>query len=192
MRLHLLFLPALLLLGSAVPAQPGTLDLTFNPGDLGFRHGDGFQNTVFAVVEQPDGKVLVGGDFTTYSDLTVGRLIRLNADGTPDAGFNIGSGASGRVWSITLLQDGRILLAGSFQSINGVPRNRVAMLLPDGSLDASFDPGVGPSADVARVFACAVADKGLRKVELSVTNGAGTGDIATQLAACQQPVQAKV
>lgn len=79
---------------------------------------------------------------------------------------------------------------------------RASMLTnkPAGRSPLSITPGDAPlrfsmkvaRADVARVFACAVADKGLRKVELSVTNGTGIGDIATQLAACQQPVQAQV
>lgn len=152
MRQLLVLLFALLAAAFRVPAQPGTLDLTFNPGDLGFRHGDGFQNTVFAVVEQPDGKVLVGGDFTTFSDLTVGRLIRLNADGTPDPSFSIGAGANGRVESISVLPDGRILIAGGFQTINGAARSRIAMLFPDGTVDPAFDPGAGPDGDVVKAI----------------------------------------
>jgi uncharacterized delta-60 repeat protein len=152
MRKPLLILLTVLIASFHASAQPGTLDLSFNPGDLGFRHGDGFNSTVFTVVEQPDGKVLVGGEFVRFSDVTANRLIRLNADGTPDTGFNIGSGASGSVRSIKLLQDGRILVAGGFQSINGVPRSRVAMLFPDGTIDPSFDPGAGPDADVERAI----------------------------------------
>jgi uncharacterized delta-60 repeat protein len=152
MRKPLLTLLTVLIASFNASAQPGTLDLSFNPGDLGFKHGDGFNSTVFTVVEQPDGKVLVGGEFVTFGDVTANRLIRLNADGTPDTGFNIGTGASGIVTSIAVLQDGRILVAGGFQSINGVPRSRVAMLFPDGSIDPSFDPGAGPSANVEKAI----------------------------------------
>jgi uncharacterized delta-60 repeat protein len=49
-----------------------------------FSIGSGFNNTVFAIQPQPDGKIIVGGDFTSYNGLTSNRIIRLNSDGTED------------------------------------------------------------------------------------------------------------
>lgn len=152
MRLSVLLLPALLVAAFHAAAQPGTLDLSFNPGDTGFGKGDGPNNTVHAVAEQPDGKVIVGGEFNRFGELSVGRLIRLNADGTPDPSFNIGTGANQLVRSIAVLADGRILVSGGFQNINGVPRQCVAILLADGTVDPSFDPGEGPDNTVWRAI----------------------------------------
>jgi uncharacterized delta-60 repeat protein len=49
----------------------------------------------------------------------------------------------GAVATIALQPDGKIVIVGLFTEVNGVPLNRVARLHPDGSLDASFDPGEG-------------------------------------------------
>ena len=64
----------------------GSLDGTFNPGG-------GADNPVQAVVLQPDGKVLIGGDFASYNGYNRSRFARLNSDGSLDQGFDIGTGA---------------------------------------------------------------------------------------------------
>lgn len=61
-------------------------------GDGGLVRSDvdnGFQ-TGRGIALQPDGKILVGGYFTSYNGAGVNRITRLNADGTPDATFNPG------------------------------------------------------------------------------------------------------
>ncbi|NIR63815.1 MAG: delta-60 repeat domain-containing protein, partial [Gammaproteobacteria bacterium] len=40
-----------------------------------------------AIAAQPDGKILIGGGFTTINGETQYRVGRLNADGTRDASF---------------------------------------------------------------------------------------------------------
>lgn len=47
--------------------------------------------------------------------------------------------------------DGKLVISGNFTSIGGVERNRVARLNADGSLDASFDPGVGLNTEQGEV-----------------------------------------
>src|SRR5438477_418845 len=98
---------------------------------------DGFDpnanGVVFVVVVQPDGKILIGGDFTTLSPnggaaVTRNRIARLNPDGTLDA-FN--PNANGTVYSIAVQADGKILASGGFSSIGGQPRNRIARLSND-------------------------------------------------------------
>jgi hypothetical protein len=58
---------------------------------------DGFDpnanGTIRVVVVQPDGKILIGGDFTSLApnggvSVTRNRIARLNADGTLDTAFN--------------------------------------------------------------------------------------------------------
>lgn len=49
---------------------------------------------------------------------------------------------AGDISSIAYQPDGALLLVGTFTSVNGVPRNGVARLLPDGSLDPHWNPPV--------------------------------------------------
>jgi len=60
--------------------------------------------------------------------------------GLIDPGFASGTGSDGEVFDLDVQRDGRILIAGAFRSVDGVPRTRIARLLPDGRLDMSFDP----------------------------------------------------
>ncbi|MEZ4791149.1 MAG: T9SS type A sorting domain-containing protein [Flavobacteriales bacterium] len=119
----------------------GSLDTSFDPGSAA-------NNTIRSVAAQPDGKVLIGGDFTTFNGTARNRIVRLNADGTLDTSFDPGSGANGLVQSIALQNNGRFLIAGSFTTFNGVARNRIARLNPDGSLDTSFNPGSGADSNI--------------------------------------------
>ncbi len=110
----------------------------FNPGASGL---------VNAVVVQPDGKILVGGNFTELgggSGTTVRRYIgRLHADGSVDASFN--PGANSTVFDLALQADGKILIAGAFTALGGgfgsTPRRYIGRLNADGSIDTGFDPG---------------------------------------------------
>src|SRR5207302_4437645 len=105
---------------------------------------DGFDpnanGTVRVVVVQPDGKILIGGDFTTLSPnggvaVTRNHIARLNPDGTLDA-FN--PNANGTVYAIAVQADGKILAGGVFTSIGGQTRNRIARLNSNSTLD-DFD-----------------------------------------------------
>ena len=87
---------------------------------------------------QADGKILIGGDFTTIGGVTRNRIARLNADGTLDTGFN--PNANNNVVSLALQADGKILIGGGFTTINGTTRNYIARLNSDGSLDTGFNP----------------------------------------------------
>src|SRR5262252_614588 len=69
---------------SVVKGADGGLDASFNPG------GSGTDQEVRAVAVQADGKIIIGGAFTSYNgDASVSHfLMRLNADGTRDPSFN--------------------------------------------------------------------------------------------------------
>jgi uncharacterized delta-60 repeat protein len=115
--------------------------------DPSFLTGTGANALINSIALQPDGKILVGGDFTIYNGTTVSRIMRLNADGTIDATFS-STGANGLVRRIILLPDGKILIAGEFTTYNGVSRARIARINADGTLDVSFDPGTGANGPV--------------------------------------------
>jgi uncharacterized delta-60 repeat protein len=91
---------------------------------------------------QPDGKILVGGNFRFATGNQVRGITRLNADGTLDTSFNTGgSGTSSSVYDIVVLSNGKILIAGTFVSYDGMPVNGLARLNSDGTLDTTFNTG---------------------------------------------------
>ncbi|MCX6902524.1 MAG: delta-60 repeat domain-containing protein [Verrucomicrobia bacterium] len=92
---------------------------------------------------QADGKILVGGYFTTLGGQPCNYLGRLDADGSLDSAFNPGGGGgiSPYVSSLAVQTDGKILLGGVFTNVAGQPRNYLAGLNADGTLDSAFKPG---------------------------------------------------
>lgn len=120
----------------------GSIDNTFNTS------GAGPNSNVNSVVGQPDGKILLGGTFTTYNSVARSRIARINTDGTLDTTFNPGTGANGSVFDTVLQSDGKILIGGSFTTFNSVSQNRIGRLNSDGSLDSSFNVGTGANTIV--------------------------------------------
>lgn len=88
MRKILLF-TFICLLSTVSSAQNGENDPTFNPFDFGFGNGDGVFGIVNDVDVQEDGKILVAGNFSKYNSESYSNLIRLEADGSIDASFNL-------------------------------------------------------------------------------------------------------
>jgi uncharacterized delta-60 repeat protein len=111
--------------------------------DSAFNQGTGFNSVTRVITLQSDGKILVGGQFTLYNEVSRNYIIRLNSDGTIDDTFNIGSGFNSNVSGIVILNDGKILIVGDFTSYNGTSSNRIIKLNSDGSIDETFDYGVG-------------------------------------------------
>ena len=95
-----------------------------------------------AIAVQADGKTVVGGFFTKTNGINSGSLVRLNVDGTSDAGFAANASFPSTVNRIAVQSNGRIVVGGSFSSYGGSGRGLVR-LLPDGGLDGSFVTGTG-------------------------------------------------
>jgi uncharacterized delta-60 repeat protein len=126
---------------------------------------DGFDpnanGTIRVVAVQTDGKILIGGDFTSLSPnggaaVTRNRIARLNPDGTLDAAFN--PNANNTVRSIAVQTDGKILVGGDFNGVNsigGQTRNRIARLDATTGLADPFDPNASST-----VFAIALQTDG--------------------------------
>jgi uncharacterized delta-60 repeat protein/uncharacterized repeat protein (TIGR02543 family) len=98
---------------------------------------------VQTIVCLSDGRILIGGPFTSYNGTTRNRIARLNSNGTLDGSFNTGTGASSSVMAIVVQNDGNILIGGYFSSYNGTARNYIARLNSNGSLDTTLNPGTG-------------------------------------------------
>ena len=80
----------------------------------------------YAAAVQPDGKILIGGNFDTVLGVTRNNIARLNSDGTLDTAFN--PNANGAVESIVVLAGGKILIGGGFASVGGQARGHIARL----------------------------------------------------------------
>jgi len=149
----------------------GSLDTTFNVGT-------GANNTIEAVAIQPDGKILIGGNFSNYNGVSKLRIARLNADGSLDTSFNCTIG--GAVYSISLQNDGKVLLAGTFTSINSTPAPKVARLNSDGTLDTTFNIGTGPNSVTVRTILATPSGKAIVGGYFTSFNG-GTQQYMVQL-----------
>jgi len=120
--------------GCSLARAASLVDTTFNPGT-------GANGIVEQVLQQPDGKILICGNFTSFNGVNRGYVARLNNDGSVDTSFTAGPGYWVR--HMALQADGKIVIGGFFTTVEGMKRNRIARLNADGSHDTSFDPGAG-------------------------------------------------
>jgi uncharacterized delta-60 repeat protein len=127
----------------------GSRDNTFTATVTGFG--------VTALALQTDGRILVGGIFSSINSVSRTNIARLDTDGSVDTNFNPGAGANDMVSKFLLRADGRIFIGGRFSNYNGTARNRLALLEANGSLNNSFVP-VNPNSQ--EVFALALQADG--------------------------------
>lgn len=118
--------------------------------DFSFVWGGGINGGVQVIVPQPDGKVLIGGSFTTVHGAARGGIARLNADGKTDHTFMYRvpgvAGNDAVVYAIALQEDRKVLIGGDLTTVNGMNRMGVARLNADGSLDRHFEYDVAGEA----------------------------------------------
>ena len=99
----------------------GALDTTFDPGT-------GPDSSLECVSVDAQGKVLIGGYFTTVSGIYRFHIARLNIDGTLDVTFRPGVGMNNTVNDLLIQPDTKIVVGGSFTTVGGVAINRIARL----------------------------------------------------------------
>jgi len=93
-----------------------------------------------AIAQQPDGKIVIAGDFLYVNGASRVALGRLNTNGTIDPTFNSANGFVGTVSRLIVQPDEKILIAGSSMNLNGVALPSIARLNADGTLDTTFAP----------------------------------------------------
>lgn len=105
-----------------------------------FSTGEGVNGVVRAVAVQPDGKVVIGGEFSSVNGVPRNGLARLNADGTLDRNFanTSVSGVNGQVNAIVIQADGGIVVGGVFTISGKFGTMNLARILPDGTPDQDF------------------------------------------------------
>ncbi len=154
--------------------QPsGALDYTFDPG-TGPGNAIVSDNVIQAITVQPDGKILVGGKFTTWNGAANRALVRLNADGTLDSTFTHFDtlvtffGTTGSVEAVALQPIATaphfsIIASGLFARQSGAnARGSIVRLNANGTRDTSFDLTSGPldGVFVSQVTSLAVQPDG--------------------------------
>jgi uncharacterized delta-60 repeat protein len=120
----------------------GSLDSTF----AGWSDSD-----VYTLAVQPDGRILVGGAFSYIGPNVAGRqrIARLTSDGSIDMSFDSRLVADDYVYAIALQPDGKILVGGRFSALHTdtaggtTITSHLARVNADGSLDSTFQPGIG-------------------------------------------------
>jgi len=106
----------------------------------------------FCSTIQADGKILVGGFFNVVSGNSYSRICRINANGTLDTSFNVGTGFNSLVTSITIQPDGKILVAGTFETYSGFSSSGIIRLNSNGSIDSTFTSPVLPFGDIYSMY----------------------------------------
>ena len=118
----------------------GSLDTSFNP-QLGPN------GPVVSIDVQPDGKIILCGNFTTYNGVAGhAGIVRLNADGSLDASFV--ANASGLVNGVVIQSSGKIIVFGGFNFFNGQSRTKIVRLNADGTLDAPYSALTTINSDI--------------------------------------------
>lgn len=120
--------------GSALFALLANVALAESPND-GFNPGA--NDPVHALAVQADGKILVGGKFTTLGVVSRNYIARLNADGSLDTTFN--PDADSPILALAVQPDVKILVRGTFSTLSGQVSNYIGRLNADGSLDITFN-----------------------------------------------------
>ena len=128
----------------------GTPDASFNAGQTVPQGTGNIQ--IGALLAQPDGKVVVTGNFNSFNGLPAGSLVRLNPDGSLDTAFQAaGSGLDQMGAALGLQPDGKILIGGRFTTVHGQAAPALARLLPDGRRDTGFFPQASATTRVAGI-----------------------------------------
>jgi len=142
----------------------GTPDTAFNANVVNLINTPSGEY-ISSIALQSNGSIILGGNFTTLTDetsnvYTVGKICKLNSDGTIDGEFKSGlyDGPNDTVIKVVVQSNDSILVGGSFTSWLSnnslVSANRFVRLYGDGSLDNNFNTAIGDSADgVVRAIA---------------------------------------
>jgi uncharacterized delta-60 repeat protein len=122
----------------------GSIDPSFDAGPIQISDEDG--DAVYALILQPDGKILVHSDISEVQGRAVDGLFRLLPDGKLDPEF---SPPNGWVASVVLQPDGKLVVGANF---DGQSTARLFRLNSNGTLDPSFE-----QAAARQIFPTALA-----------------------------------
>lgn len=137
------------LLPFSLHAQNGENDPTFNKSDK--IAGQGANNVVEVSALQPDGKILIAGEFMYYNGVGRTRIARVRPDGSLDNTFNARGGTSRKINAIAVLPNDKILVAGNFTAFDGFATNGIVRLNANGRVDKTFNSGLAANSSVSKM-----------------------------------------
>lgn len=123
----------------------GDLDTTFNSTA---------DKVVNAIAVQADGKIIIGGAFSTVGGQTRKGVARLETTGTTDTTF-ANPDINGTVTGLAIQPDGKVIAVGKFTTAATVSHVKIVRLNTDGTVDATFTTGLDGDA-----YAVAVTKEG--------------------------------
>ncbi len=132
--------------------QYGSLDGSFTPYTY-------YSGLVGTIVIQPDGKIIISDGE---------NILRLNDDGTADTNFNAPI-TNDRPLTMSIHTEGKIVMGGRFDSLDGQPFPNICQLNSDGTLNPAFKPEPNSS-----VYALAIQPDGKILVGGSFSEIGGT------------------
>ena len=102
-------------------------------------------NDVRDLEVQVDDKIIAVGDFTSFSGTSLSKIGRLNADGSLDISFNMGTGfptaSASQAYRVKLDNQNRIMIVGKeLTTFSGQPTKSLIILESNGQLLTSFSP----------------------------------------------------
>lgn len=149
----------------------GTVDPTMNAGVTRFAQVNG-------IVIQPDGKLIVAGNFFYARGVARRNIARFNTNGTLDTSFDPGTstgysfGLANIIQNIALQADGKIIAVGNFAGYNGAPVKSIVRINPDGSYDSTFNTStLSPGQDPFFHDVMVLADQSILATGFIVTGG---------------------
>ena len=135
---------------ATVPKLDGSMTragVTASLSNMVFRRAAALPGSVWAVAEQPDGKILIGGNFSTVNGVARKNIARLNTNGSLDTSFDPGTGPNGDVRALEILADGSILAGGDFSTWNGSSAgSKIVLLTSSGARNTGWTSSLSANA----------------------------------------------
>lgn len=126
-----------------INAQSGRIDTSFLSTGIPYGFPTSANSSISRVLLEPDGKMLLTGNFTEYNNYRSRRIVRIFANGKPDTTFKTITGFNTSNVNVILTADSNYLCFGAFSTYNGLVSNNVIKLLRNGQIDTSFKSGLG-------------------------------------------------
>lgn len=102
-------------------------------------NAEGVNQYVHDLVELPDGRVVAAGSFARLGQTRAFGLAGLSSGGAQPVAMAAAM-QNGGATAMALQPDGGIVVAGVFDSVDGLERRRLFRLRPDGELDPTWAP----------------------------------------------------
>jgi uncharacterized delta-60 repeat protein len=134
--------------------------------DSAFHTGSGTNGKIYAIAVQSNGKILIGGNFTSFNGHACSNIARLNTDGSFDKTFK-NLKANDIVRKITIDKNDKIIIGGDFTIVNGMRRIAAARVLQTGILDDTFKPEID---SIGAVYDCKIDNNGKIYLALNYKN----------------------